>query len=59
MDPSPRVSFTVSLFLVINDGDKPNLVIAQTTHYVICHSIYHMYSFHNTTKKRKGVITHN
>jgi hypothetical protein len=59
MDPSPQVFFIVDPFLVINDGDKPNIVIAQTMHYVICRSISHMYSFRNTTKKRKGVITHN
>jgi hypothetical protein len=59
MDPSPQDFFTIDPFFVINDGDKLNLVITQTTHYVICHSISHMYNFRNTTKKWKGVITHN
>jgi hypothetical protein len=51
MDPSPQDFFTIDPFFVINDGDKLNLVITQTTHYVICHSISHMYNFRNTTKK--------
>jgi len=58
MHPSSQIFFTINPFFVINDGDKPNFVIVQTMH-MICHFVSHMYSFWNTIKKRKGVITHN
>jgi hypothetical protein len=45
--------------LVVNDGNKPSLIVAQTMCYVICHYVSYAYDFNGITRKIKNVITYN
>ncbi len=52
MGPSLQVVFPLTFFLV-NDGNKPDAILCQIMHCVICHSIYQSYNVYNTTKKKR------
>jgi hypothetical protein len=58
MDPSLHVVCPLTFFLV-NDGNKPNAILRQIMHCVICHSICQSYNVYSTTKKNKGMIFYN
>jgi hypothetical protein len=58
LDPSPHVFFPLTFFMV-NDSCKMIPDIVQTMHCVKFHFVSQTYSFCNTNKKRKNVITKN
>jgi hypothetical protein len=56
--PSLQVVFPLAFFMV-NDGNKPNPILHQIMHCVICHSICQTYNVYSTTKKKKCMIFYN
>jgi hypothetical protein len=42
----------------MNDGNKPNPILRQIMHYVICYSICQSYNVYSITKKKKGMISY-
>ncbi len=44
---------------MLNDGNKPNPILPETMHYVICHFVCQNYSVDNTAKRNKGMISYN
>jgi hypothetical protein len=53
-----RMLFPLAFF-VVNDGNKLNLILLQTMHYVICHFVCPSYNVGSTTKRKKGTISYN
>jgi hypothetical protein len=58
MGPSLHVVSPLTFF-VVNDGNKLDLIIFQTMHCVICHSVCQNYSAGNTIERKKNRICYN
>ncbi len=43
----------------MNDGNKPNPILHQTMHYMICHFVCQNYSVDSVAKRKKGMISYN
>jgi len=52
--PHRKLSFPEQFF-VVNDGSKPNLILPQIMHYVICHFVCQNYSVSSTIRRKKGM----
>jgi len=52
--PHRKLSF-LEHFFVVNDGSKPNLILVQIMHYVICHFVCQNYNVSSTIKRKKGM----